>query len=84
MEAETKISEAAKSFERAIGVTSGLKDSPSTSNDTVADQTAVVTKDMVRESMSDISGFLVADALKGNVYSKVGVTIAVPFMANHS
>ena len=71
IEAETKISEAAKSFERAIDVTSGLKDSPS--NDTVADQTAVVTKEMARESMSDVSGILVADALKGSMYPKVGV-----------
>ena len=84
-EVETKISEAAESFERAIDVTSGLKDSPS--NDPVANQEPVgaVTNEMARASTNDMSGVLVADVQKGNLYPKVGAfTIAVPLMANHS
>jgi hypothetical protein len=70
-EAETKISEAAESFERAINVTSGLKDSPS--DDPVANQKQVgaVTKEMAKANTNDTSGVLVADALKGSLYPKV-------------
>jgi len=73
MEVEIKISEAAETFERAINMTNNSKDSPS--NDPVANRKTVgaVTKEMARTSANDISGALVADALKGNMYPKVGV-----------
>jgi hypothetical protein len=72
MEAETKISEAAESLERAINMTNGLKDSHS--NNPVAGRKAAgtVTKNMVRPSTDDIPGVRFADELKGNVYPKVG------------
>jgi len=72
IEVETKISEAAESFERAIDMTSGLKDSPP--NDTVADRKPVGTvTEMARASTNDMSGVLIADAPKGNMHPKVGV-----------
>ena len=73
MEVETKISEATESFERAINVTSGLKDKPS--NDPVANRKTVgaVAKETARASTNDMSGVLVADPLKGNMYLKVGI-----------
>ena len=75
MEVETRISEAIKSFEKAINVTSGLKDSPS--DDPVANRKPVsaVTnlKEMARASTNDMSGVLIADALQGNMHPKVGV-----------
>jgi len=76
MEAETKISEAAESFERAINVTSGLP-----SGHPVANRKAVgaVTKEMARASTNDMSGVLVADALKENMYPKVGVYYCCTF-----
>ena len=63
-EVETKISEAAESFERAINVTSGLKDSPS--NDPVVNQKPVgaVTKEMARACTKDMSGVIVTDVPK--------------------
>ena len=73
MEAETEISEAAERFERAINVTSDLKDS--SSGYPVANRKAVnaITKEMARASTNDMSEVLVADALKENMYPKVGV-----------
>jgi len=73
MEAETKISEAAESFERAVNVTSSLRDSPS--NDPVANRKTVraVTKDMARASTNETSGVLAADELKENMYPNVGI-----------
>jgi len=73
MEVDIKISEAAERFERAIDVTSGSKDSPS--NVPVANRKTLgaVTKEMTRTSTNDISGIRVADALKGNMFPKVGI-----------
>ena len=86
MEAETKISEAVGSFERAIKVTSGLKGSPS--NDPFADQKiagTVTTNEMTRASTNDMAGALVADELKGNMHPKVGVYFCcTSLMAHHN
>ena len=73
MEAESKISEAAESFERAVNMTSGLNDS--SSNDPVADRETIgaVTKELARASTNDTPGVLVADELKGKMYQNVGV-----------
>jgi len=73
MEAETKISEEAERFERAIDVTSGLKGS--SSDDPVANRNSAgaATEVMARASMNDMPGALVAGALRGNMYPKVGV-----------
>jgi len=79
MEAEAKISEAAESFERAINVTSDLKDS--SFGHPVANRKAdsAVTKEMVRASTNDMSVVLVADAPKENMYPKVGVYYCCTF-----
>ena len=73
METETKISQAAESFERTINVTSGLKDSPFHGH--VANQKTIglVTKETAKASADDMSEVTVADALKGDMYPKVGV-----------
>lgn len=73
MEIETKISEAAESFERAINLTTGSKDSPS--NDSFADRVSddSVTKEMAGADKSEISAVVAADALKEDMYPKVGV-----------
>jgi len=73
MEFEARISEAAESFERANHVISGLKDLPS--NDPVPDRKTVgaVTNEMSSASTNDMFGVPAVDALKGNMYQKVGV-----------
>ena len=73
MEVEIKISEAAKTFERAINMSNNSKDLPP--NDPVANRKTVgaVTKEMARTGANDISEILVVDALKGNMHPKVGV-----------
>ena len=73
LEAETRISQAAESFERTINVRSGLKDSPF--NDHVANQKTIgaVTEETARASADDMSEVTVTDALKGDMYPKVGV-----------
>ena len=73
MEVGIKISEAAERFEKAINVTSGSKDSPSNGPAANRKTIGAVTKEMARTSTNDISGVLVADALKGNMHPKVGV-----------
>lgn len=63
MEAETKISEAAESLERAINMTDGL-------NNPIRRRRAdIVIKNM---STNDMPGVRFADELKGNTYPKVG------------
>ena len=71
-EIETKISEAAENFKRAINVTNGSKGSP---NHPVTNRNTVgtVTKGIDSASTNDMSGVLVADGLKENMYPKVGI-----------
>jgi hypothetical protein len=72
MEIETKISEATKSFDRAINEISGLMGSPT--NTPVANRNSVgpVTKEVVRAYTNHMPGTLVADELEEDFYSEVG------------
>jgi hypothetical protein len=82
MKAETKILEAAESFERTRNVTSGLKAPPFI--DPVANRKTVgaVTKEMAGAITDDMSEVLVVDAPKGKVYRKLAFTVAISLMAN--
>ena len=79
MEAETKISEAAESFERAVNGTSDLKDSSLGHPVTYQKAVDAVTKEVARASTNDLPGVLVADALKETMYPKVSVNYCCTF-----
>ena len=82
MDVETKISEAAESFERAINETRVLKDSSPSPPVANRNSVGAVINEIARASTNDISGVLVADAPKGNSYPKVGIYHCRPLLAN--
>lgn len=79
MEIETKISEAAENFKRGINVTNGSKGSPSNHSVTNRNTVGTATKEIDNASTNDMSGVLVADGLKENMYPKVGIYYCCTF-----
>lgn len=79
MEAEAKISEAVKSFERAVNVTSDLKDSSFGHPVAYRKEVDAVTKEIPRASTNDLPGVLVVDTPKENMYPKVSVNYCCTF-----